>query len=169
MSTEPQLFTFELSVQNRDFLSAWRRCNMVANYVADYTAYQFAQRECAENLISTVTNELLEAIVRVADSGGDLRLRCMQVESGLVLETQHMVRLETAAHFHTFLKELEGPDIDDLYVALLIAESPPEIAFNQLGLAMLVHDFGAKVTARLDKAHAQMYTRVFVPNEEFYL
>ncbi|MBN1875088.1 MAG: hypothetical protein JXA33_12720 [Anaerolineae bacterium] len=167
MQTESQHFAFELTVQNNDFLTEWQRCNMVANYVADYTAYQFAQRERAENLISTITNELLETVVRVAPGEGDLLLRCVQMETGLLLETYHQVRAAMIAPFRDFIATLNHADLDDLYLTWLTTETQPAMAFNQLGLIMLVHDFGARVEIYWDDPQGHIHIQVFIPNDEF--
>jgi len=158
------LFTFGLSFLIADFQSEWKRCNMAANYIAAYAAYQFAQRERAENLISTIANELFETAVKIALPQSDLLIRYTQFENGLRLDSVHSIPGEAAASYLTLLDDLKEGDNDTRYLNLLTSEQAPENCFNQLGLTMIVHDFGAQLTARLKGQ--TIYTQVFIPIKE---
>lgn len=161
------LFAFELTLQARDFQTEWKRCNMLANYIAEYVAYQFAQQERAENLVSTITNELLETVTRLAPAHSDLFIRCTQFEDELGLDAKHIIRAEAASPYLVFLENLGNGASDKLYLELLTAEMRPAEYFNQLGLTMLAHDFGARLTASLDESTDHICTRVSIPTEEF--
>lgn len=156
----------ELLVQAQDIQDRWQRCNMLANYIAEYVAYQFPAREWAENLISTVTNEFLEAVACLSPDCADLTLRCTQYASTMQIEIEHSVQPNALQPYLTFLSELSGTTIGDLYFRLLTAAERPELSFNQFGLVMLVHDFHARVAARLDTATGQIRIRVSVPTKE---
>jgi hypothetical protein len=67
-------FAIELTFPVHEFQQDWKQCSLLANYIAEYTAYQFDQQERAENIISTIANELLEAIVCLAPDESDLFL-----------------------------------------------------------------------------------------------
>ena len=159
-------FAIELLVQSQDIQDRWQRCNMLANYIAEYVAYQFPEREWAENLLSTVTNEFLEAIARLSPSHADLTLRCTQFAGNLVIEIKHGLRPNIMEPYLAFLRELAGATIDDIYFGLLTATERPEVSFNQFGLAMLVHDFHAHIAAQLDDATGQICIQVDVPTKE---
>lgn len=161
------LFAFELTLQARDFQTEWKRCNMLANYIAEYVAYQFAQQERAENLVSTITNELLEAVTRLAPAHSDLFIRCTQFEDELGLDAEHIIRAEAASPYLAFLESLNNGASDELYLELLTVKTRPIEYFNQLGLTMLIHDFGARLTASLDESAGRICTQVFIPIEEF--
>lgn len=159
-------FAIELVVQSQDFQDRWQRCNMLANYIAEYVAYQFPEREWAENLLSTVTNEFLEAITLLSPSHAALALRCTQSAGNLMIEIKHSLRPNSSEPYLTFLRELAGATIDDIYFGLLTATERPEVNFNQFGLAMLVHDFHARIAAQLDDATGQICIQVGVPTKE---
>jgi hypothetical protein len=165
--TSLPLFAFELTLQARDFQTEWKRCNMLANYIAEYVAYQFAQQERAENLVSTITNELLETVTRLAPAYSDLFIRCTQFEDELELDAKHIIRDEVASPYLAFLENLGNGASDGLYLELLTAEMRPTEYFNQLGLTMLTHDFGAHLTASLDKSTDRIWTRISISTEEF--
>jgi hypothetical protein len=163
--TDSSSFTLEFALPADDFKTEWRRCNMLANYVADYVSYQFPQRERAENLISTITNELIESVIRLTPTDSPLHLRCIQRPSELVLEMEHSLQSEAQELYPAFLKALEAPDTDPLYLELLTAEQRPAVAFNQLGLVVLVHDFGVHIVAHR-QATGRIQTQVVVPTKE---
>lgn len=156
----PPLFAIEVRLPARDLQEQWRRCNMLANYVAEYTAYQFAEREWAENLISTVANEFLEAVVRLSPPDAELALRCAQAPDALLVELAHGLRPEASAAYGELLRALGGAEVDALYFDLLTAAARPALDFNQLGLAMVAHDFRAAIAARLDAGRASVRVRV---------
>lgn len=159
-------FAIQLAVRADDLQAGWRRCNLLANYIAEYTAYQFPEREWAENLISTVANEFLEAVVQLAPAGADLRITCRQYEGALLLELAHPLRPEIASAYHAFLAELCGPAVGDRYLAQLAESARPEAAFNQLGLLMVVNDFHARIGAQHAAAGGPITVRVYVPTRE---
>jgi hypothetical protein len=160
------LFAIELLVQAQDIQDRWQRCNMLANYIAEYVAYQFSEREWAENLLSTVTNEFLEAIACLSPRRSELTLRCTQFAGNLMIEIKHSLRPNAIEPYLTFLRELAGAAIDDIYFGLLTATERPEVSFNQFGLAMLVHDFHTRIVAQLDDATGQICIQVDVPTKE---
>lgn len=157
---------FECMLDAGDFHREWVRCSMLANYVAEYTAYQFARREWAENLISTVANDFLEAVIRLSPEKNGLTLHCVQYAESLLLEVSHGLRPEMAGAYRSFLTDISTRDVDAIYFRLLTASERPQPAFNQLGLMMLVHDFSARLAARLDDTGGKTTTRVFIPTKE---
>jgi hypothetical protein len=164
--TAVPMFAIELLVQSQDIQDRWQRCNMLANYIAEYVAYQFPERDWAENLLSTVTNEFLEAIASLSPERAELTLRCTQFDGNLMIEIKHSLHPHSSEPYLTFLRELAGAAIDDIYFGLLTATERPEVSFNQFGLAMLVHDFHARIAAQLDDATGQICIQVDVPTKE---
>ncbi|RRR65966.1 MAG: hypothetical protein EI684_21650 [Candidatus Viridilinea halotolerans] len=159
-------FSFGIALPSLDLQRQWGRCNLLANYVAEYVAYQFPQREWAENLISTVTNEFLEAIALLAPPQSELFIRCFQLPTTLELELEHSLRPDLVTVYTSFLAELAGSLDEADYFALLTSTDRPAVAFNQFGLAMLVHDFSARIAARLDPQTRRICVRVSLPTGE---
>jgi hypothetical protein len=165
-TVEPPAFAIELSLPAQDLQHQWRRCNMLANYIAEYVAYQFPEREWAENLISTVTNEFLEAIVSLSPGDAAIRLSYLQRAGNLQIEIEHGLRAATVQPYTAFLDQLAGSDTDELYFGLLTAADRPALDFNPFGLVMLVHDFKASVSARLAETQPRIQIQVIVPTSE---
>jgi hypothetical protein len=162
-------FTVELAVQAEDLLANWGRCNMLANYLAEYVAYQFSEREWAENLISTVANEFLEAVVQTAPPSATLTINCRQYDGSLLLDLAHPLRPEVVGAYTTFLARLCAPPLDELYLAHLVAAERPTPSFNQLGILMLAHDFHVRIAARLGPTDGLIAVRVSIPTQEIAL
>lgn len=159
-------FAVELSFPAGDFQADWRRCNMAANYLAGYVAYQFAEREWAENLISTVTNEVLEAVALLSPSAEQLDLRCRQRPDDLLIEVEHAVRPELDAAYAGFLADLHSRDSAELYFELLTAAARPALAFNQFGLALIAHDFKADLLGGRVEPSGRLRLTIRVPNRQ---
>jgi len=165
-ATSAPVFAIELLVQAQDIQDRWQRCNMLANYIAEYVAYEFPEREWAENLISTVTNEFLEAVAYLSPGRAELALCCTQFAGDLLIEIKHNLHPNAIEPYLTFLSQLAGATIDDIYFGLLTATDRPELSFNQFGLAMLVHDFHVCIAAQLDDTTGQICIQVGVPTKE---
>lgn len=161
-----QLFAFELTLLVGDLQLEWKRCNMLANYIASYIAYQFKHQERAENLISTIANELLEAVVFLAPQHSHVFISCKQFEQGLLLEVKHIIRAEIVGAYLAFLEGLKNDSLDQQYLNLLTTESKPTEYFNQLGLLMLTHDFGAHLTTYRSNNTDEICTRIFIITQE---
>lgn len=157
---------FELTLQAGDFYAEWKRCSMVANYISEYASYQFPQRERVENLISTIANEILESVVRLAPATSDLVFRCEQTASGLLLETEHFIRPEAAAGYQEFLASLRAETSEELFLQLLTDDERLIPTFNQLGLSMLVQDFGVHLSDTLDVDTNRICTKAAIAIEE---
>jgi hypothetical protein len=163
----PPLFTVELTFPVQSFQSDWKQCSLLANYIAEYTAYQFDQQERAENIVSTIANELLEAIVYLAPAQSDLIIHIEQQEDGLQLKTSHLVRENLMPPYVQFLEELESGISDEPYLNLLTVAETTDHYFNQLGLMMVSHDFGARIARMPTMQPDRICTQLFIANEEF--
>lgn len=166
-ASQSPMFYLDLDLSTHDFHEQWKRCNMVANYVAEYTAYQFERKERAENLISTVLNELLEATVKSSvETEVPIKLSFSQFPDTLVFEVSHGLNGDIDAEYTKFLSLIHKADIEGLYLSLMTADDSASVSFNQLGLVVLVHDFSATIAARVDEANGLIRTQVQIPAKE---
>ena len=160
-------FEMEIDLNANDFTSEWKRCNLVANYLADYTAYEYKHRELAENLFSTIINELLEAIARMAAFKSVIRFALRPNPGSLSIQVDHECQEPIVAHYTEFVKQVSQGSGKGVYFDLLVIDSLPRPAFNQLGLAMIVHDFGGKIEIQQRGGTPFMRTCVSIPTKEF--
>jgi hypothetical protein len=161
------LFAIEMNIQDQDFHAEWQRCSMLANYIAAYVAYQFTQYGRAENLISTVANELFETITHLSPGESHLSIRCIQLPEKIRLDVDFSIRDEVVSAYTEFMEKLSTNESQ--YLRLLTSDLKPDENFNQLGLAMLVHDFNVDLRMNLDAEKRSVQTQVFIPTQEFVL
>lgn len=156
---------FALTLEADDFHHEWSRCNLVANYVGEYIAYQFTQRERAENLISTITNEFLESVIALAPSASLLSLNYIQTPGKLQIDVDHHVHPSTCSAYLNFLSGLTLEQSRQQYLELLTSPEQTADAFNQLGLTMLTHDFGVQFSSQVIEDNGRLKTQLLTPIE----
>jgi len=143
-------FRYEIEVPVSDFMVEWKRCDMLANHLGEYVAYLFPKREKVENLVSTVTNELFEALVCVAKPDSVLGVRVHGDQHKLVFKVDHTLAVREALAYGSFMQELVADCDQSIYLSMLTKASALEMQFNQFGLAMIRHDFNAELGLQLD-------------------
>ena len=155
----------EITVQVNDLRADWKRVSDLANYCAEYVAYDLSQRERAENLLSTITNEVLEAVVHLAPLHTALLLRFKYINNALTLDIEHQVRGELNPSYMQFVQQLDNGNDEHTYLQLLTSEMNPDEYFNQLGLMILGYDFDVHLSLTMMQDTGQFRTHVDVPDE----
>lgn len=155
----------EVTVQVDDLRSEWKRVSYLANYFAEYIAYDFPQRERAENLLSTIANEILEAVIHLAPQQTTLLLRCKHIGNALTLDVEHHVKAEVSPSYVLFVEKLGEDNDEQAYLQMLTSDVKPEQYFNQLGLMILEHDFDVRLSINVKQETNQYCTHVDVPDE----
>jgi hypothetical protein len=131
----------------RDFISDWRRYNLVANYIAEYVSYFFEHRDRAENVISSVFYELLEHMTTLSGEDARLATRLLTQSDRVVFEiSTSSPRAEALESHRALMKALGSTDIDSFYRALLESPSDGPRPQGELSLAMLAHDYRATLS-----------------------
>jgi len=153
--TAPSRGRITLRLQARDFSRDWRRYNLVANYVAEYTSYFFEHKDRAENVISSVLYELLEYMVGMSLDDSELALGLITRDGRLYFEiaTSGATREGYGQH-QELLADLARGDLDGLYRRMLVSESEGQGSRRSLGIAMLAHDYRAEFSTSVDRAGA---------------
>src|SRR4051812_35768083 len=154
----------EITVRVDDLHADWKRVSYIANYFAEYMAYEFPQRERAENLLSTITNEILEAVINLAPDQTILLVQCRHFGSGFVLDVRHHVKAELSSSYVLFVESLQSED-DKAYLQMLTSDVQPEAYFNQLGLMMLEYDFDVRLSLNMEEELNLFRTHVDVHDE----
>jgi hypothetical protein len=142
-----------LRLQARDFSRDWRRYNLVANYVAEYSSYFFEHKDRAENVISSVLYELLEYMVGMSLDDSELALGLITRDGRLYFEiaTSGATREGYGQH-QELLADLARGDLDGMYRRML--ESDGQGSRGSLGIAILAHDYRAEFSTSVDHAGA---------------
>jgi hypothetical protein len=155
-----------LSLPAGDFHLDWRRYSLVANYLAEYSAYFFEQKDRAENLISTVFYELIERLASCSRGEARLDIRFSAASGWLLFELATSFPAGEVASLRTLLEELLGSDVAGYYGRLLASDLETETNRRKLGLAMVAHDYQARLSGTLDEADGSVTLRALVSEQE---
>lgn len=144
----PPLSEIELEVVPIDLVTQWRRCGMIADFLADYMVYGFERRDTARSVLSTVVNELVENAVKFST------------------DTRSVAHVSIRHHRDVVHAEIRN-DASEKHVQSLrevleqLAHEEATAVFRRrmedrrgLGLAMLAKDYGATVGATVGPAGA---------------
>jgi hypothetical protein len=155
-----------LVVPVKDFSLDWRRYNLVANYLAEYSAYHFEHKDKAENLISSVFYELIEKMVAASRHEAKLDMQFCTAGQWLVFDLSSSFPKEGIRGLADTLKELLEADIDAYYTALLQDDLDKPAVRRVLGLAMVAHDYRARLSASLEADTGAVTLRARISQEE---
>jgi len=155
-----------LSLPAADLRLDWRRFGLVANYLAEYSAYHFEQKDRAENLISSVFYELIERLASGCSREASLDIRFTAFAGWLLFELRTRFPSEELARIQELLVELQAEDQEGYYRELLAADLEAEANRRKLGLAMVAHDYRASLSGQLDRADGSVVLRALVGEEE---
>ena len=129
-----------------DLVTEWRRCGMIADFMADYMVHAFERRPVARSVLSTAMNELVENAAKFsADSRTPARLSIRHHGDVVHLETWNVA---PAAHVERLRALLEALARGDA-VAVWRARIEERLG---LGIAMLARDYGATIGATTTRA-----------------
>ena len=149
-----------------DFTADWRRYNLVSNYLAEYSAYQFAQKDRAENLISSVFYELIEHVTRSSRREAMLDIRFGTADQWLRFDVASSFAKEEAAGFKAFMLELGRQELETVYRQMLETELEAAAGRRVIGLVMIAHDYHAELSAQLDPDTGAVSLRALIGEQE---
>jgi hypothetical protein len=155
-----------LSLPAHDLQLDWRRFSLVANYLAEYSAYHFEQKDRAENLISTVFYELIERLASSSRREARLEIRFSAFAGWLLFELRSSLPAEELGRLRELLGELQAGDQEAYYRRLLAADLEAEANRRKLGLAMVAHDYQARLSGQLDAGDGSVVLRALVGEQE---
>ena len=140
---EPSLSALDLEVLPLDLVTEWRRCGMIADFMADYMVHAFEHRAVARSVLSTAMNELVENVAKFsADTRTPARVAVRHHGDVVHLETRNAAADRHVEHLRRLLRDLARGDA----VAVWRARIEERLG---LGIAMLARDYGATIGARV--------------------
>lgn len=138
---EPPLSAIEMEVVPIDLVTEWRRCGMIADFMADYMVHGFERRDTARSVLSTVMNELVENAAKFsADARAPAHASIRHHGEVVHLEVRNAATASHVQHLRGLLAELAGGDATTVWQTRIGDR-------RGLGLAMLARDYGATVGA----------------------
>lgn len=152
-----------LKLSPLDLVAHWGRCGMAADYMASYLAYDFENAAGAQNVISTVLNELVENIVKFS-SDKRIAVTASVVHYGefVCITTENVTNAARAAALASTMEELVSQDLDELFSAQVERTVATSEAISKLGLLMLMKDYKAQLGVRISPRPASDLSEVIV-------
>jgi hypothetical protein len=140
------LSAIELAVVPIDLVTEWRRCGMVADFMADYMVHAFERRDVARSILSTVANELVENAAKFSSNKRATAHVAIRHHGEVVhAEVRNAATERHVQGLREVLSDLARGD------ATAVFHRRVERRLG-LGLALLARDYGAAVGASVAPA-----------------
>jgi len=153
-----------------DLVAHWKRCGMVADFLAHFLGYNFENKEMATNIISTVLNEVLENAVKFSvDKSETIALGLRYVGEHIEVEASNKTDLIKADNLAKYIQKLHTEDLEDLFVQQIEHTAAKERTASGLGLITLKKDYEARVGCQITEKAPNVFetiVRVCLPVEK---
>ncbi|MCC5918230.1 MAG: hypothetical protein JJU02_13000 [Cryomorphaceae bacterium] len=132
-----------------DMISYWKRCGMLADFVAAFYGNTREKSQVLENSISTIFNELIENATKYSvKRGGEVKIHLMLYDSILKIEIENITTINHYEGYKKHVKNLlECEDLEGLYYQTL-AEKSDSPEGSGIGIMLLLKDYPIKIGAR---------------------
>ena len=158
-------FKMKISFCADDFKKEWTRCNYTANYIAEYSAYNFDPGDKAENLISTVINELVERLALISEKKARLSVSLALEDDILIVDVENRISADKRDMYEKTVARINNENIDKLYMDNITANPVEEENEFEFGLVMLVNDYRCRIGSLIVDGGTAV-TRLIIDNEE---
>jgi hypothetical protein len=153
-----------------DLVAHWKRCGMVADFLAHFLAYNFEDAAGATNIISTVLNEILENAVKFsADKHTKIALSLKHTGEQLEIETTNVAAKKDVETLARRMERLLTEDVEELFVQQLEHTAVADSTASGLGLISLKKDYKAELGARfkeIDDGKWEVVFRLLLSTDE---
>ncbi len=144
----PPLSAIEMEVVPLDLVSEWRRCGMIADFMADYMAHGLERRATARSVLSTVINELVENAAKFsADKHCTAHVSIRHHGEVVHAEIRNDATDEQVQDLRDVLTDLARDDANAVFRRRLQDR-------RGLGLALLARDYRATMGATVGSSDA---------------
>ncbi|MCA9715339.1 MAG: hypothetical protein H6713_11960 [Myxococcales bacterium] len=135
-----------------DLVMQWRRCGMIADFLADFLAYNFEHKDTARNVISTVLNELLENAVKFSpEKHRRASLALIYQGSTIRIQTRNTSNKKHVASLRRLVERLCSEDADLLFLEQLEYSATEDQEASGLGIVTLKKDYFARIAVELSE------------------
>lgn len=150
-----------------DLVAEWARCGETADFLARYFTHDFADRETAGSVLSTVINEIVENAVKFSsDKTVPAVVAVDEYADRVTIRATNSITATQAEHFTTAISRLIAGDPEALFAEQVA--HPPETGGAGIGLIMLRKDYGALIGARVTEGSSglEIEVTVTIDNQE---
>lgn len=127
-----------------DIFDDWDRGGKMANFIAEYFRPEFGDEESL-NLISTVSNELIENAVKFSrNNSTPVELTVRKRGGTLLIRSENAIPRHRRDTFLATCKELFESDLEELYLRR-IEESLENPESSRIGLILMKKDYDTQI------------------------
>jgi hypothetical protein len=155
-------FTTTISSLKED----WRRCNLLANYIADYASYNFAAKDKADNLISTIINEIIESIVKISEKNASISLTIRQFGPNILVDVTSELESSKIDYYKDLIQRVNQDNIETLYYEHFNHNPKSSFENIEFGMIMLACDYHAQINATFQNNDPHVSTQIMVNSKE---
>src|SRR5262245_38591774 len=133
-----------------DLVAHWGRCGMTADYMAHFLAYNFENAAIAQNITSTVLNELVENIIKFsADKHREVSIEMCHFGETLSITTRNSTSPARAESLAAFVQRLISEDLEVMFLQQIEQTAAADKPASGLGLLTLMRDYNARLGVRI--------------------
>jgi hypothetical protein len=160
---KPELFKIVLNFLVDDFKKDWRRCNLVSNYIAEYSGTNFKHEDQIENLISTISNEMIESLFPLSKDNTNIRISFKNLKDDMMFEIENVIKEDNMELYKNILENINNGNVDSQYIECL-NNSYSEENNIRLSFLMIANDYDGKISSKIDNDN--VVTKVLIGKEE---
>lgn len=168
--TEEPITELKMRFVPLDLVAHWKRCGMVADFLAHFLAYNFENAAGASNIVSTVLNETLENAVKFScDKHTKISLALRHTGEHLEIETTNIATRHEADKMFEIIKKIHAEDAELLFIQQLEHTAAIDATASGLGLISLKKDYRAGMGAKLreiDNGRCEVSFRIVLSTDE---
>jgi hypothetical protein len=138
-----------------DIFDDWERGGKLADFIAEYYSPQFEQEE-QQDMISTVTNELIENAVKFSRNNSTaVEIAVRKRGDSLLIRTQNAIPRHRRETFLATCRELYESDLDQLYLNRI--EDSETSENSRIGLILMKKDYHTHIRFSFDTDEDQVH------------
>jgi hypothetical protein len=160
---KPELFKIVLNFLVDDFKKDWRRCNLVSNYIAEYSGTNFKHEDQIENLISTISNEMIESLFLLSKDNTYIKITFKNLKDEMLFELENVIKEDNMELYKNIIENINKGDVDSQYLECLNKTFNEENNIR-LSLLMIANDYDGKISSKIDNDN--VVTKVLIGKEE---
>lgn len=143
-AAEDLISTMHIDLLPIDLIVQWKRCSILADFLGQYFAYLFADRQGATRVLSTGLNEIVENLAKFsADKRSPVSLTVAHYGDQVRVSTRNVGSLANAEALASRLDRMANEDAELLFLEQLEHTASQDRASSGLGLITIKKDYGA--------------------------
>lgn len=158
----PAESVFKTEFHPIDFMTHWKRCGLMADFIGSFYSFDGSGREDDRILynLSTVINELIENAAKFSRQRSPVFMSFKHFSNLLQVEVINQAPVSVAVPFKELAKTLITADIEELYFKKL--EENENEKQSGIGLMMILKDYPVEMAFRFADSEDGKYVTVTV-------